>query len=142
MSENKHTPGPWEVTSVSQNTGNVSIGHRDLRIVIAEVTNAASFGDMLSGAMARGGGAFAQDDCHTQFANARLIAAAPELLDALRETWRVLDAAGLLNLRNGVQLGQTSWYIKASDAKASSEAAIAKAEGTAIASQTPSKGEV
>lgn len=60
-------------------------------------------------------------------ANARLIAAAPELLEALRETWRVLDAAGLLNLSNGVQLGQTVWFVKASDAKAQSDAAIAKA---------------
>lgn len=61
--------------------------------------------------------------------NARLIAAAPELLEALGETWRVLRAAGLLNLTNGVQLGQTSWYVKICDAERLSDAAIAKATG-------------
>jgi hypothetical protein len=61
-------------------------------------------------------------------ANTRLIASAPDLLEALKETWRVLDAAGLLNLSNGVQLGQTSWYVKANDAREQSRAAIAKAE--------------
>lgn len=63
------------------------------------------------------------------FANGRLIAAALELLEALEETWCVLRAAGLLNLTNGVQLGQTSWYVKACDAEKLSNAAIAKATG-------------
>jgi hypothetical protein len=44
---------------------------------------------------------------------------------ALRETWRVLRAAGTLNLSNGVQLGQTSWYVKICDAEAMSDAALA-----------------
>jgi len=83
MSEAKHTPGPWEVTSISIETGNVSVGSRDLRIVIADVTNAASFGDMLAGAMSRSGGSFDPSDARTQFANARLIAAAPDMLAAL-----------------------------------------------------------
>lgn len=59
----------------------------------------------------------------------RLQKAAPELYEALRETWRVLRAAGLLNLSNGVQLGQTAWYVKITDAEALSDAALTKAEG-------------
>jgi hypothetical protein len=49
-----------------------------------------------------------------------------EVLAALLETWRVLRAAGTLNLSNGVQLGQTSWYVKICDAEAQSDAALAK----------------
>lgn len=51
-----------------------------------------------------------------------------DLLAALQETWRVLRAAGTLNLTRGVELGQTSWYVKISDAEALSDAAIAQAE--------------
>ena len=31
----KHTPGPWDVTAVSRETGNVSVGQRDLRQAVA-----------------------------------------------------------------------------------------------------------
>lgn len=54
-------------------------------------------------------------------------AVAPDLVEALTETWRVLRAAGTLNLSNGVQLGQISWYAKICDAEALSNAALAKA---------------
>lgn len=53
------------------------------------------------------------------------------LLEALTETWKVLRAAGLLNLSNGVQLGQTAWYVKACDAEALSDEAIRRATGDA-----------
>lgn len=90
----EHTPGPWIVTGVSMTTGNISVGMKEHRIVIAEVTNAASFGDMLMGAMKRGGGGFDQGDCHTQHANARLIAAAPDLLKALTDILSNHETAG------------------------------------------------
>lgn len=94
MAESAYTKGPWAVTSVSMTTGNVGVGRKDLRILIAEVTNAASFGDMLAGAMRRGGGGFDQSDCKTQFANAGLIAAAPDLVEALQ----AVDLARLTDL--------------------------------------------
>ena len=39
-----------------------------------------------------------------------------ELSDALARLVKVIESAGITNLANGVQLGQTSWYIKCSDA--------------------------
>lgn len=57
-------------------------------------------------------------------ANAHLIASAPALAAALERLVFVIDAAGLHNLTNGVQLGQTSWFIKASDAVADARAAL------------------
>jgi hypothetical protein len=56
-----------------------------------------------------------EDADYRGYANATLIAAAPELRHALREAVQIIDAAGLINLSNGVQLGQTSWFVKASD---------------------------
>lgn len=54
--------------------------------------------------------------CHEMAnGNAGLIAVAPELRQALVELVAIIDSAGLLNLSNGVQLGATSWYVKASD---------------------------
>jgi hypothetical protein len=38
------------------------------------------------------------------------------VISALRNLVEVIEAAGLLNLSNGVQLGPTVWYVKASDA--------------------------
>lgn len=49
-----------------------------------------------------------------------------ELLEALKELAGVMDAAGLLNLANGVQLGQTVWYVKATDAMNLARSLIAK----------------
>ena len=85
MSERRWTPGPWELSGISLNTGSISIRQPDLRIVIADVTNAASFGDFV-GAALRGQKDFgAPDTAITQHANAHLIAAAPDLYDALTE---------------------------------------------------------
>lgn len=80
----KHTPGPWTADTISMETGDWGVSQRDLRISICHVHNAASFGDFIAGAMKRGGGRFEQCDAVTQIANARLIAAAPDMYDALK----------------------------------------------------------
>jgi hypothetical protein len=99
----KHTPGPWDITSISMDTGDVGVGSREGRFLIASVTNAASFGDMLAGAMSRGGGEFRQADAVTQFANARLIAAAPDLLGALNDAFDFLGGVdGAVEIRERV----------------------------------------
>lgn len=123
----KHTPGPWEITGMSLENGNVTVGQRDLRIVIADVTNAASFGDMLAGAMKRGGGSFDQGDARTQMANARLIAAAPELLPALKAAMALVSEEkgwGTYRRMEGSEI-----YQEAEEFKTLALAAIAKAEG-------------
>jgi hypothetical protein len=38
-----------------------------------------------------------------------------ELVEAVRGFVRIIDSAGLRNLANGVQLGQVSWLVKATD---------------------------
>jgi hypothetical protein len=58
---------------------------------------------------------------------ARLMAGAPDMLAALKRVCSVIDAAGTLNLSNGVQLGQTAWYMKITDAMTDARAAITKA---------------
>ncbi|MFN3169265.1 MAG: hypothetical protein ACE37E_01070 [Hyphomicrobiales bacterium] len=46
---------------------------------------------------------------------ARKDALIAELVDALQGIIGIVEKAGLLNLSRGVQLGQTSWYVKATD---------------------------
>ena len=64
-----------------------------------------------------------------ELSNACLDAA--EVIEELHATLRgiveIVDAAGLLNLSNGVQLGQTSWYVKAVDRFDRARAALSKA---------------
>jgi hypothetical protein len=51
-------------------------------------------------------------------------AGSDELRRALSHLVEVIDAAGLLNLSNGVQLGPTVWYVKASEAMDIARAAL------------------
>ncbi len=89
--EAKHTPGPWRIGSVSMNDGSLGITHDEYRLVIANVNNGASLGDFVTAAM-RGRKDFgAPDTAKTQWANARLIAAAPDLYEALKGVLRVAD---------------------------------------------------
>ena len=68
----KHTPGPYKADTVSADTGDIGVSALDGRIVVASVHNGASAISLLRDGTAE-----------TQWANARLIAAAPEMLEAL-----------------------------------------------------------
>lgn len=96
MSKSKHTPGPWEskaFTNVSRNEDRVHIRGANKRIVAA-ITNhpgeCASLDENVS---------------DEDKANARLIACAPELLQALRN---IIDSAPIRGLpralENDIQL--------------------------------------
>ena len=53
-----------------------------------------------------------------------LVSEIERLRTAMEGLVHVVKAAGLDNLVNGVQLGQTSWFVKASDALEQAEAAL------------------
>jgi hypothetical protein len=80
MNETKHTPGPWEVDEDDRP------GMSYNRQIIAKANNPAGYGTVCFMAHGWDGG---QDK-----ANARLIAAAPELLEALRGLLGAIDFSG------------------------------------------------
>ena len=91
MKDAKHTPGPWRVlgsvTTTKQGTHNLHIGHGD----------ADTFSPMLAEVLSDG-------DRLPKEANARLIAAAPDLLRALEEARAMLETASRYfpkSIRNG-----------------------------------------
>lgn len=61
-----------------------------------------------------------------------------QLYDALRELVWIIDEAGLMNLSNGVQLGQASWFMKATDRMNDAREALKNATAT---TQPPEDGE-
>lgn len=95
-----HTPGPWEAFKGVEQGDEMRCGVSAMRgkvgYLVATIENGAP-----------------GDFCDTEFANARLIAAAPELLEALKN---------LLAVKNGE--GGTAF-----DSDEIARAAIAKAEG-------------
>jgi len=65
-------------------------------------------------------------------ANATLMITAPDLYEALSDLVEIIECAGISNLANGVQLGQTSWAIKAGDRMRWAKTCLAKATGTLL----------
>jgi hypothetical protein len=55
--------------------------------------------------------------------------ASQDLLDSLKGLLDIVERAGLLNLSRGVQLGQTAWYVKASEQIEWAKSILEKAEG-------------
>jgi hypothetical protein len=105
-----HTPGPWVADAIAEN-GDIRIACVNLPLVIASTHNGASIGEILNGLPPE-----------LQWANARLIAAAPELLDALR---MFVAAEDDWNARDG------TFDDPLTDAYLAARAAIAKATGEA-----------
>lgn len=112
-----HTQGPWRACK----DGACACGQiwgADHETVVARAYGVADLEDFAA-------------DCvparESQAANARLISASPALLAALTGLVEIIDKAGLLNLSHGVQLGPTSWYMKACDRLDAAREAIERA---------------
>jgi hypothetical protein len=102
-----HIPGPWAADALSEQ-GDIRVACVDMPLVIASVHNGASIGEIIVGRQPS-----------IQWANARLIAAAPELLAALQ---MFIAAEDDWNERDG------SFDDPLTDAYHAAKAAIAKAE--------------
>lgn len=129
--EKKYTPGPWKakfgkaaLNSDNLNAGGI-IGNDDVNQVVAEICNVYDFEMVETDRI----------DFDTMYANAALIAAAPDLLEALEE---LLKSAVILSddylqgykyLPNEATIsgwGKARW-LKASAAGKQARAAISKA---------------
>ena len=89
----KATPGPWQTKGVSMEDGSISIGPTAYPIVLAYVTNAASFGDFVTAALHGRRDFGAPDTAVTQWASADFIAAC----DPQTITWVLDDRQRLLD---------------------------------------------
>lgn len=115
-SEAKHTPGPWKARGYSSTDGSIWIDCDAF-----SKSGKTALGGTLAAAYGTGTGS---DDSAVQKANAWLIAAAPELLAALREADDVLE-----DLRVPSDAGPNRFEQVIPAALAKIRAAIAKAEG-------------
>lgn len=106
----QHTPGEWRISGVSQEDGSIFIAKN--QIVICYVTNAASIFEVVL-----------KQTPETQFANARLIAAAPDMYEALKS----IDAR--LRECMAIGLGLTAADVYDSFYREIVRAALAKASG-------------
>lgn len=98
----QHTPGPWNYSGPCEITGRYSIFHNGPLAYCADTTAKPGDGE----------------------ANARLIAAAPDLLDVLQEAVKVLDyAAFALDAPEASHFRATIADARAAIAKATGDAA-------------------
>lgn len=123
MSEAKHTQGPWEVHNHVHGDGEFwcsigANGRGPITEIVGEEGNKAKYFVPVAGMK------FLVAPVEEQKANARLIAAAPELLKALKELRRWLPCG---DGRNPAQRGAICETL--GDVNELAEAIIAKAEG-------------
>ena len=118
MSPSKHTPGPWAVETVRTSCGVChKVGPWPHEWRSGKTTSACIYDDYPS----------PPEGTDTMLANARLIAAAPDLLEALKDTLGTLRSASrALTDANKLVLGGKQWGERDI---ARIEAVIAKAEG-------------
>jgi len=115
MSANKHTPGPWKAVEPA------TIDWRDPFVQTADGESTV--------ALTCGGGPDVAIAAPAQRANARLIAAAPELLEALERIARPQDC-GCKPCTNTCR-NQIALEIAVEEIQELARAAIAKATGSA-----------
>jgi len=120
----QHTPGPWTVGSGdAQGPKGVFVGEGDNRKAVA----------MLTGTFVpRNGYAVDEGDDgwpHERTANARLIAAAPAMLEALRDCRESLEAALEHITKDGMTDEHEELYYLGIAASDNAKAALAAAEG-------------
>lgn len=104
MTESKHTPGPWMVRTLDMSIGSID-AESGIQVAQAQEVSVA---DRNSGHWER-------------IANTRLIAAAPELLEALIEADRLYSAT--LLLAQSIEAGKWANNVRAAIAKATGEQA-------------------
>jgi len=92
------------------------------------IANPGFFGPIHQGSPAAAAD-FASEAVSRVFRDADAAPADSDLLGALQGLVDVIRKAGVANLMAGVQLGQTSWGVKANDALQRADAAISRALG-------------
>jgi hypothetical protein len=113
-----HTPTPWAEFHDHPNPG--------VAASVAYIRKAGSVNDALEIASLFGCVASSEQKANAEFI-VKAVNAHDELIAALSGLTHIIESAGLLNLSNGVQLGQTSWLVKASDCMDQANAALEKA---------------
>lgn len=119
MNEVKHTPGPWQVQAME-----FSADHPDYGVAYVIGENLGGLvGAALPWPTELDNGAFSRVE-----ANARLIAAAPEMLEALRKLAAEVGGLRAFEAEMRAELGNTNWSVLMKRL-ADADATIAKAEG-------------